>query len=87
MSASSPQLHMTPHPLLFQSHTGHLVSTSASPFRPNKNQHAHAIKKKMDLKKLNINTLVGPNWGSYAVQVQAAAKLLGHHKKRSKQGY
>ena len=30
----------------------------------------------MDIKKLNVPTLDGPNWGSYAVHVQVAAWIL-----------
>ena len=30
----------------------------------------------MDLNKLNISKLTGPNWRSYVVQVQAAARIL-----------
>ena len=31
----------------------------------------------MDIKKLNIPTLDGPNWGTYSTHLQAAAQILG----------
>ena len=30
----------------------------------------------MDLKKLNILTLTGPNWGSYTIRIQPTAQIL-----------
>ena len=30
----------------------------------------------MDIKKLNIPTLTGPNWGSYEIHIQSAARIL-----------
>ena len=30
----------------------------------------------MDIKKLNILTSTGPNWRSYIIQIQAAARIL-----------
>ena len=30
----------------------------------------------MDIKQLNVLTLTGPNWGSFSVVVQAAARIL-----------
>ena len=31
----------------------------------------------MDVKKLNIPTLDGPNWGTYSTHLQAATQILG----------
>ena len=31
----------------------------------------------MDIKKLNIPTLDGPNWGTYSTHLQAATQILG----------
>ena len=31
----------------------------------------------MDIKKLNIPTLDGPNWGTYSTHLQASAQILG----------
>ena len=30
----------------------------------------------MDMKKLNIPTLDGPNWGQYVISLQAAAQII-----------
>ena len=30
----------------------------------------------MDIKKLNILTLTGPNWGSYKIHIQSAIQIL-----------
>ena len=32
----------------------------------------------MNVKKLNIPTLDGPNWGTYSTHLQAAARILGY---------
>ena len=32
----------------------------------------------MDLRKLNIPTLTGPNWGSYESHLQAVAQILDY---------
>ena len=55
-----------------------LVSTSVSPFQSSHKKKNFAFKKlQMDIKKLNIPTLDGPNWGTYSTHLQAAAQVSG----------
>ena len=54
----------------------HLVLYKCKPLQLLQKNTSQTNWYKMDIKKFNIPTLDGPNWGQYIIQLQAAAHIL-----------